>query len=108
MWIPAASQPSIIAFSVLFGIFSGSYISLMSTLVAQISPPEEVGYRNGLSYLFSAIGGLTAGPIAGAILEGPAGWAGLKTFAGVFILAGTTGVLGARVLKTGFLLRIVF
>lgn len=108
LWIPGGSDVAIIIFSVLFGLFSGAYISLMAALVAQISPPEELGYRNGLTFLFSAIGGLITSPIAGAILEGPAGWAGMKIFAGVMLLAGTTGVVFARVFVTGPTLRVVF
>ncbi|KAH8882023.1 putative monocarboxylate transporter [Thozetella sp. PMI_491] len=108
MWIPANTEGIVIGFSVLFGLFSGAYISLMGALVAQISPPEEIGYRNGLTFLISAVGGLTTAPIAGAILQTPAGWSGLKTFAGVLLLAGTTGVLLARFSKTGFNPRAIF
>jgi MFS family permease len=95
-------------FSVFFGLFSGAYISLMGALVAQISPPEQIGYRNGLTFLISAIGGLTTSPIAGAILESPTGWTGMKIFAGVLLLSGTTGILFARFLKTGFKLSAIF
>lgn len=108
MWIPANTEGVVIAFAVLFGLFSGAYISLMGALVAQISPPEEVGYRNGLTFLFSAAGGLTTSPIGGAILQTSAGWSGLKIFAGVMLLVGTTGTLLSRVSKTGFKLRTVF
>jgi MFS family permease len=108
MWIPAKSTGAIIAFTVLFGIFSGAYISLMAALVAQVSPIEELGYRNGLTFFGSAIGGLVTSPIAGAILEGPGSWTGLKVFAGVMMVCGTTGVVAARLMKTGLKLRAVF
>lgn len=108
LWIPAGNGAAIIVFSVFFGLFSGAYISLMGALVAQISPPEEIGYRNGLTFLIGSIGGLTTSPIAGAILETPAGWTGMKLFAGIMLLAGTTGVLFARFCKTGFKLAVVF
>lgn len=108
MWVPARNDAVAIAFSVLFGIFSGAYISLMAALVAQISPLEEVGYRNGLTFLFSSVGGLTTSPIAGAILQGPLDWAGLKIFAGVFMLGGTSFILAARFSKIGFSPTAVF
>lgn len=108
MWIPARTDSVSIAFSVLFGVFSGAYISLMAALVAQISPLEEVGYRNGLTFLFSSVGGLTTSPIAGAILQTPGGWTGLKLFAGVFMVAGTSFILAARVARVGFKLSVVF
>jgi MFS family permease len=108
MWIPANTSALTISFAVLFGLFSGAYISLMAALVAQISPIEELGYRNGIIFFGSAIGGLVTSPIAGAILEGPGSWIGLKVFAGVMMLGGTTGVLVARFLKTGLRPRAVF
>ncbi|KAJ9138430.1 MFS general substrate transporter [Pleurostoma richardsiae] len=108
MWIPGSSIAAVIAFSVLYGLSSGAYISLMAPLVAQISPPQEVGYRNGLTFLVSAVGGLTTSPIAGAIMNGPGGWVGLKAFAGALLVAGTTGVLLCRVMRTGFKLLVAF
>jgi MFS family permease len=108
MWIPAKSTGLIVAFAVLFGIFSGAYISLMAALVSQISPIDELGYRNGLVFFGGAIGGLVTSPIAGAILEGPGSWVGLKVFAGVMMLGGTTAVLATRLLKTGPKLNAVF
>jgi MFS transporter, MCT family, aspergillic acid transporter len=108
MWIPATGVPVTVAFTVLFGLFSGAYISLMAALVAQISPPEELGYRNGLTFFGSAIGGLITSPIAGAILEGPGSWVGLKVFAGVMMIGGTTGILAARILKAGPSPRAIF
>lgn len=108
MWVPARTDSLEIAFAVLFGVFSGAYISLMAALVAQISPLEEVGYRNGLTFLASSVGGLTTSPIAGAILQGSGGWPGLKIFAGVFMVVGTSFILAARVVKVGYHIRVVF
>lgn len=109
LWIPGAgNDAATIAFSLLFGLFSGAYIALLGALVARISPIEEVGYRNGVSQLFGAVGGLVTAPIAGAILESPGGAIGLKAFAGAFMLAGTTGILAARISKTGFKLMVNF
>lgn len=108
LWIPVRTEPGTIVFALLFGLFSGAYISLMGALVPAISPLEEIGYRNGIMFLCSAIGGLITSPIAGLILETSAGWQGLKLFAGVFLIAGTIGVVMARVSKTGVKLRVVF
>ena len=101
LWIPASGNAAIITFAILFGFFSGAYVSLIPALVAQISPPKEIGFRTGLVFLLSSFGGLTTGPIAGAILANHGGWLGLKVFAGAFCLAGTTFVLAARFYFTG-------
>lgn len=108
LWIPGLSAAASVAFSVLFGLFSGAYIALMGALVAQMSPLNEIGYRNGMTMLFSAIGGLITNPIAGAILERPNGIAGLKAFAGSFMIVGTTGILLARLSQTGMKVKAVY
>lgn len=109
LWIPGGgNDAATVAFALLFGLFSGAYIALMGALVARISPIEEVGYRNGIGQLFGSVGGLVTAPIAGAILEGPAGEIGLKAFAGAFMLVGTTGIVAARISRTGFNLLVNF
>jgi MFS family permease len=87
IWIPAFNDSTIIAFTVLFGMFSGAYISLMPALIAQLSPIDEIGYWNGISNLAGSVGGLVTTPIAGKILQGHGGLVGMKIFAGTFMLA---------------------
>ena len=59
LWIPGNGQGATIAYSVVFGFFSGAYLSLIGGLVAQISVPSEIGYRTGLVFLVSSIPVLT-------------------------------------------------
>jgi MFS family permease len=102
LWLPDSSTPALIAFSVLFGFFSGAYVSLLTPLILQISPMSELGFRTGIVLLATAVGGLTTNPINGAIVDGPGGWVGLKVFAGVFAVVGTSFVVLARVKGTGW------
>ncbi|CAG9975608.1 unnamed protein product [Clonostachys byssicola] len=108
LWIPDTSNPALIAFAVLFGFCSGAYVSLIAPLVMQISPLPEIGFRTGLVFLISSIGGLTTNPINGAILEAPLGFTGIKIFSGIMCLAGTTLILIARIHRTGFKVLVVF
>lgn len=108
LWIPANNTGGLLSFSILFGFCSGAYVSLVAALVAQISPLSEMGFRTGLVFLTSSIGGLTTNPINGAILDLPTGWLGVKIFSGVFCLAGTAFIMGARVHRTGWKLMVVF
>ncbi|RKK21356.1 hypothetical protein BFJ66_g17030 [Fusarium oxysporum f. sp. cepae] len=108
LWIPCTTTGGIVAFATLFGLCSGAYVSLISPLVAQISPMSEIGFRTGVLYSVSSIGGLTTSPISGAIIDGAGGWTGVKVFAGVLCLAGTTFILAARLYSTGFKLAVVF
>ena len=107
MWIPGGGDATTVAVAALFGLFSGAYIALLVALIAQISPLEEIGYRNGVACLAQSIGSLAATPIAGAILEHPNGVIGVKAYAGAFLLAGTSCILFARLAKTKFKLRVV-
>ncbi|KAM0493014.1 hypothetical protein ACHAP8_009543 [Fusarium lateritium] len=108
LWIPCNTQDGLIAFAALFGFSSGAYVSLIAPLVAQISPMQEIGFRTGIVFFVSSIGGLTTNPISGAILERPNGWVGTKVFAGVFCLVGTTFILAARVHRVGWKIKSTF
>ncbi|KIM99327.1 hypothetical protein OIDMADRAFT_127322 [Oidiodendron maius Zn] len=109
LWIPATNNAATIAFAGFFGFTSGAYVSLLPALAAQISPPREIGFRTGLLFLFCSLGGLTTSPIAGAILARENGdYLGMKIFAGVMVLIGTTGVLFAKLAQSGWKLTAKF
>lgn len=109
LWIPAASNAATIVFAILFGFASGAYVSLAPALIVQISPFPEIGYRTGLMFLFSSVGGLTTNPIAGAILADDNGsYTGMKIFSGVILLLGSAVVMAARLVHTGLKLKSKF
>lgn len=108
LWIPGMGTAAEIAFAVLFGFFSGAYVSLITPLVLAISPFQELGFRTGIVTFAAAIAGLTANPITGALLEGSSGWLGLKIWSGIFCAAGSTFVLIARIRRTGWKLAVIF
>ncbi|KAB5583438.1 major facilitator superfamily transporter [Coniochaeta sp. 2T2.1] len=109
LWIPAHSDGSIIAYAVIYGFFSGAYVSLIGALVAQISPLQEIGYRSGVVFLTCSIPGLVTNPIAGQILENTAsGWTGLKAFSGVMLIGGSLILGVCRLHFTGLRLRKAF
>ncbi|KAL4921344.1 major facilitator superfamily domain-containing protein [Aspergillus aurantiobrunneus] len=108
LWLPSSSNAALIAFAVLFGFFSGAYVSLLTPLVMQISPIAELGFRMGILLLAMAVGGLTTNPINGAIVNGAGGWDGLKVFSGILAIVGTTFVLVARVRMTGWRVFVIY
>ncbi|OAA82345.1 Major facilitator superfamily domain, general substrate transporter [Akanthomyces lecanii RCEF 1005] len=108
LWISDSSQPALIAFAALFGFSSGAYISLVTPIVAQISPLPEIGFRTGIVFFVASIGGLTTNPLSGALIDSSAGYPGMKIFAGIICLVGTTFILVERVKKTGFKLLVAF
>ncbi|KAJ9142398.1 MFS general substrate transporter [Pleurostoma richardsiae] len=108
LWIPGTSNGATVAFAILFGFFSGAYVSLIAALVAHISPLPEIGFRTGLVFLFASLPGLTTDPIAGAIIDHTGSWVGLKVFAGGLCLVGTTFIVATRVSHVGWNLTAVF
>ncbi|EXJ79035.1 hypothetical protein A1O3_08536 [Capronia epimyces CBS 606.96] len=108
LWLPVSTDAALVAFAVLFGFFSGAFVSLIAPLVIQISPFSEMGFRTGIVLFVTAIAGLTTNPINGAIRQHSDGWVGVKVFSGVFCLAGTTLVLVVRIRRTGWKLLVPF
>lgn len=111
LWLPSGvkTDAAHIAYSVVYGLFSGAYVALIAGLVAQISPMKEIGFRTGLVFFVNSIGALTTSPIAGAILDMEGGgWTGVKVFSGVLCMAGTSFVVVARIYKAGWKLNVFF
>ncbi|KAH8676150.1 major facilitator superfamily domain-containing protein [Xylariales sp. PMI_506] len=102
LWLPDISNAGLLAFVILFGFFSGAYVSLVTPLIVQVSPLAEIGFRTGITFMFCAFSGLITNPINGAILDDNGGWTGVKIFSGVCFLVGTTFVLFARGRRTGW------
>lgn len=108
LWLPAKTDGALIAFAVLFGFFSGAYVSLITPLVMAISPFHELGFRVGIVMLTCAVAGLTANPINGAILAGTSGWMGVKIWSGVFCVVGAGSTLVVRGRRAGWNLTAIF
>ncbi|KAI9725894.1 MAG: hypothetical protein M1834_009457 [Cirrosporium novae-zelandiae] len=86
----------LLAFCVLYGFFSGSFVSLMPSILVLLSPnPSLVGTRMGMSFSMVAIGLLIGTPIAGAILNDH-GFGAVWIYGGIFTAAGSGVVFLAR------------
>ncbi|KAJ4469280.1 MFS general substrate transporter [Lentinula aciculospora] len=63
------SVAALVIFAILYGFFSGGFISLLAPGVASLVQDEsEMGIRLGLAYCIASLGILTGNPIAGALL----------------------------------------
>lgn len=82
-WIAVtSSKAGLIVWSLVYGIFSGPFVSLQTPTVAAITPDLRlVGGRMGMSTFCLALGVLVGNPIAGAI-QAQGEWVGLQAFCG--------------------------
>ncbi|KAF2401954.1 MFS general substrate transporter [Trichodelitschia bisporula] len=119
LWLPAsllgtnsagiahpAAKPVVLVFSVLFGIFSGSNISLTPVCVGQLCDTEEYGRYYSTCYTLVAFGTLTGIPIAGALIQKCAGkYYGVVCFTGACYVMAFLAMGAARVLKVGWRIK---
>lgn len=102
-WIAISDQGGIIGFAVLFGFFSGTFVSLPPACIASMTKDMSVlGTRLGMSFFVCAFGVLAGTPVAGAIIEREGGqFLYAKVFGGIAIFISVACLAGARMLITG-------
>ncbi|QRV80924.1 major facilitator superfamily transporter [Ceratobasidium sp. AG-Ba] len=94
------SSGTLIVFSILYGFFSGAYISLIYPLIISLANGlNEVGTRLGTVFTIIAFAALTGTPIAGALLTGHLSWWRPITFSGVIVICGATALALARAIQ---------
>ncbi|KAH9941550.1 monocarboxylate permease [Amylocystis lapponica] len=103
LWLPARDTGGVIAFALMYGLFTGAFVSLLPTYVYSISPMNKSGARLGSVYLVVSVAVLVGTPTAGGFVkvESQASYRNLIVFTGVLVLAGAA-LLGA----SGFLSRL--
>ena len=105
-WIGINNTAGLIVFCVLYGFFSGTFVSLPPPTVVTLSPSlAVVGVRMGMNFALAAVGLLIGNPIAGAILGSGTttqAWDGLKGFNGASVALATVFMVLARVAKVGW------
>ncbi|KAI0057041.1 MFS general substrate transporter [Artomyces pyxidatus] len=70
-----ATVTSSMIFAVLYGFFSGAFLSLLSPVLASLAQHEnEIGVRLGLAFFFASLGALVGQPIDGALLGDTFPW----------------------------------
>lgn len=95
----------ILAFCVLYGFFTGTFVSLPGPTVASLSPDMAVlGGRMSMAFMTAGTGLLVGTPVAGAILTSGEGenWTMLQVWSGALLVLSAICMLGARVAKVGW------
>ncbi|KAJ5579586.1 MFS general substrate transporter [Penicillium hispanicum] len=83
-WISVTNRAGNIAFSVIYGFFSGSVVTLAPVVLASITDDMSIlGTRLGFVAVLKGIGSLIGPPIAGAILGSSGSYLGVQLFTGL-------------------------
>lgn len=99
-WIAIHNTPGIIVFCVIYGFFSGTFVSLQPTAIVTLSPSLSIfGTRMGMSTCFSGLGILVGNPVAGAIV-GRGSYLGMMLFTAVSLAIGSSFAVVARLAKS--------
>ncbi|KXT10577.1 hypothetical protein AC579_9171 [Pseudocercospora musae] len=87
------STAGLIIWCLLYGFFSGAFVSLQGAAVASMTKDlRTIGTRFGINMFAGALGILIGSPVGGAIF--PESWPGAQTFCGGTLLCATLSIVG--------------
>ncbi|KAF2144961.1 uncharacterized protein K452DRAFT_284346 [Aplosporella prunicola CBS 121167] len=103
--IPVTHTAPLIVVAILYGFFSGTFVSLPPTVLVHLAPERsKIGTRMGMAFAAIACGILVGTPVAGVILNA-VGFKYVWVFGGVTTIAGSCFMFAARGLKHGWKLK---
>ncbi|KAF9972547.1 hypothetical protein BGZ73_004317 [Actinomortierella ambigua] len=88
IWMFASSKGALIAFSVIYGIFSGAFFTLVASITANIVGLSALGSGLTIILLTNTPGNLLTGPIAGKIFEATNGYKAMAGYNAALYFAG--------------------
>ena len=102
-WIAVDDIGGLVAFSIFYGFFSGSFVSLPPSIVASLTPDlHKVGTWMGMGFSITGLGVLIGTPIAGAILNLETGdFLRAQIFCGILVALASGLMISARIAKVG-------
>ncbi|TVY42019.1 Aspyridones efflux protein [Lachnellula subtilissima] len=104
-WTSVHSLGQMVLFCLFYGCFSGTFVSITGPALATLSNDMSlVGTHMGMSFTFGALGLLVGNPVAGVLLK--KGWIAPATFCGAANILAALCILGARVKKAGWTLKV--
>jgi MFS family permease len=107
VWIGVHNLPGTITFAVLYGFFSGGFVSMPPVAVTSLTTDmRKLGTRMGQCFFFSAFGLLCGTPVSGAILEATGKWVGVQLFSGLTIFLTGCLLIAARVKAKGWRINV--
>ncbi|TFK45966.1 MFS general substrate transporter [Heliocybe sulcata] len=87
----------VIVFALLYGFFSGAFVSLVPPTIAVLSRNVSgIGIRMGVGFFLTSFANLTGTPINGVLLGDTFAWWKPILFSGITVIAGSSFLLMAR------------
>ncbi|KAJ1662716.1 hypothetical protein EV178_005667 [Coemansia sp. RSA 1646] len=90
-WLPFQATGTVIACSIIYGIFCGGFISLLPVVMANLWGVQRISTIIGLLYVANFVGTMVGAPSSGAILDNIGHGKNFKNtiaFSGVFMFCG--------------------
>lgn len=104
-WVGIRSTAGLIVFCILYGFFSGSFVSIPPTIIVTLSPHMGVvGTRMGMCFALGGLGLLCGTPVAGQLIR-QSGFEAALLFCGGVIALSAVCMVASRVSKTGLRLK---
>lgn len=102
-WIAIRSAPGVIVLAILYGFFSGGFVSLPPVLLMSMTDDmRNFGTRLGMSFAVCSFGVLIGAPIGGALIASMNNnFLGVQLFAGSCIATGASLAVFIRFYTTG-------
>ncbi|KAJ2973369.1 hypothetical protein NQ176_g6650 [Zarea fungicola] len=104
--IAVDSTAGVIVLAILYGFFSGGFVSLPAVVVAFLTKDfSTLGTRLGMFFAIVSLGLLLGTPVGGAILSGAGSYHGVQAFCGACLALCSILVLWIRLLRSGLTLK---
>ena len=106
-WIGIHNSGGLIAFSLLYGFFSGGFVSLPAVAMTSLTPDlGRLGTRMGMCYTLCSFGSLGGTPVSGAILTATGKYLGVQLFSGLTIFLTGLLLVATRYSKVGAVFKV--
>jgi MFS family permease len=110
-WIGVRTRVGLYVFAAFYGLSAGAFQCLFPTTLTSLNKDlSKNGVRLGMAFSVFSFAGLTGPPIGGALLDtnggGRGGYMAAQLGVGFATLLGTCLVVGARVHKAGWSLKV--
>ena len=103
-WAAISSRGGLVAFAVIYGLFSASIQSLFpATLTSLTTDLKKTGVRMGMVFTIVSFACLTGPSIGGSLLlKGRGDYLYAQMFSGTVLTCGCLTLIAARITKTGW------